>query len=166
MHALDLCTILCLGLLTGNELAVSLFVNPAIWKLNESAQAQALSLLARSLGKVMPIWYALSLVLLIVEAYVRRNSPHAHLLYGAVILWIAAIVYTVSALVPINNRIARLDLPSLPAGWSQEHRRWDRLHDGGLGWLRLQLHYWYGASCRYVRFSFDKAIFEDTNFDV
>jgi uncharacterized membrane protein len=137
VHTLDLFAILCLGLLTGNELAVSLFVNPAIWKLNESAQAQALSLLARSLGKVMPIWYALCLVLLIVEAYFRRNSPHVHLLHGAVILWIAAIVYTVSTLVPINNRIARLDLASLPPGWRQEHRRWDRLHRWRIGMLAI-----------------------------
>ena len=137
MHSLDLFTILCLGLLTGNELAVSWFVNPAIWKLNESAQAQALSLLARSLGKAMPIWYALCLVLLIVEAYLRRNSPHVHLLYGAVILWSAAIVYTVSTLVTINNRIARLDLASLPAGWSQEHRRWDRLHRWRIGMVAI-----------------------------
>jgi uncharacterized membrane protein len=137
VHSLDLFTILCLGLLTGNELAVSWFVNPAIWKLNESAQAQALSLLARSLGKAMPIWYALCLVLLIVEAYLRRNSPHVHLLYGAVILWSAAIVYTVSTLVPINNRIARLDLASLPAGWSQEHRRWDRLHRWRIGMVAI-----------------------------
>jgi hypothetical protein len=35
VHTLDLFTILCLGLLTANELAVSLFVNPAIWKLPE-----------------------------------------------------------------------------------------------------------------------------------
>jgi uncharacterized membrane protein len=137
VHSLDLFTILCLGLLTGNELAVSWFVNPAIWKLNESAQAQALSLLARSLGKAMPIWYALCLVLLIVEAYLRRNSPHVHLLYGAVILWSAAIVYTVSTLVAINNRIARLDLASLPAGWSQEHRRWDRLHRWRIGMVAI-----------------------------
>jgi uncharacterized membrane protein len=137
VHTLDLFTILCPGLLTGNELAVSLFVNPAIWKLNEPAQAQALSLLARSLGKVMPLWYALSLVLLIVEAYVGRNSPHAHLLYGAVILWVASIIYTVSLLVPINNRITRLDLASLPAGWSQEHRRWDRLHRWRIGMVAI-----------------------------
>jgi len=38
MHTLDLFTILSLGFLTGNELAVSLFVNPAIWKLDEQAQ--------------------------------------------------------------------------------------------------------------------------------
>jgi hypothetical protein len=137
MHTLDLFTILCLGLMTGNELAVSLFVNPAIWQLNESAQAQALGLLARSLGKAMPIWYALSLVLLIVEAYIRRKSPHANLLYGAVVLWIAAIVYTVSMLVPINNRIGRLDLASLPAGWGLEHRRWDRLHRWRIGVLTI-----------------------------
>jgi uncharacterized membrane protein len=137
VQTLDLFTILCLGLLTGNELAVSLFVNPAIWKLSEPAEAQALSLLARSLGKVMPVWYALSLVLLIIEAYFRRNSPHAHLLYGAVVLWVAAIVYTVSALVPINNRIARLDVASLPAGWSQEHRKWDRLHRWRIGMVAI-----------------------------
>jgi uncharacterized membrane protein len=137
VRTLDLFTILSLGLLTGNELAVSWFVNPAIWELNELPQAQALSLLARSLGKVMPIWYALCLVLLIVEAYVRRNLPHVHLLYGAVILWIAAIVYTISTLVPINNRIARLDLTSLPAGWRQEHRRWDGLHRWRIGMLAI-----------------------------
>jgi uncharacterized membrane protein len=137
MQTLDLFTILCMGLLTGNELAVSLFVNPAIWKLSESAQAQALSLLARSLGKVMPVWYALCLVLLIVEAYVRRNNPQAYLLYGAVILWIAAIVFTVSTLVPINNRIARLDLASPFAGWRQEHRRWDKLHRWRIGMLAI-----------------------------
>jgi hypothetical protein len=61
---------------------------PAIWQLDESPQAQALSLLARSLGKVMPFWYVLCLVLLTVEAYVRRNGPHAQMLQGAVILWI------------------------------------------------------------------------------
>jgi len=137
MQALDLFAILCLGLLTGNELAVSLFVNPAIWKLNESAQAHALRLLARSLGKVMPLWYALCLVLLIVESYVRRTSQYAPLLYVAVFLWIVSIVFTVSTLVPINNRIARLELASLPAGWSQEHRKWDGLHRWRIGMVAI-----------------------------
>jgi hypothetical protein len=57
MPMLDLITVLCVGLMTGNELAVSLFVNPAIWKLEEAPQARALSLLAQSLGKTMPFWY-------------------------------------------------------------------------------------------------------------
>jgi hypothetical protein len=137
MHTLDLFTILCVRLMTGNELAVSFFVNPAISKLDEPAPAQALSKLARSFETVMPIWYALSLFLLIAEAYVRRNGPHIHLLHGAVVLWIVAIVYTVSTLVPINNRIARLDLTSPPQGWSKEHRKWDKLHRSPVAMLAI-----------------------------
>jgi predicted PurR-regulated permease PerM len=45
----------------------------------------------------------------------------------AVVIWIAIIVYTVTTLVPINNRIARLT-DRLPEGWRQEHRRWDMYH--------------------------------------
>jgi hypothetical protein len=127
----------CVGLMTGNELAVSLFANPAIWKLDIPTPAQALWKLARSLGRVMPIWYALSLLLLIAEPYVRRNGPHLHLLHGVVALWIVAIVYTVSTLVPINNRIARLDLASPPQGWSKEHRKWDKLRRWRIAMLAI-----------------------------
>jgi Domain of unknown function (DUF1772) len=128
MHLLDLVTILCIGLMIGNELAVSVFVNPTLWKLDEHAQAKALSLLARSLGRIMPFWYTLSLILQIIEAYVRRHGAILDLLLVAIVIWIAIIVYTVSALVPINNRIARLAPADLPAQWWQEHKKWDALH--------------------------------------
>ncbi len=62
MLFLDVLTILCTGLMIGNELAVSLFVNPVIWQLEEGSQAKALSLFAGILGKVMPFWYALCLL--------------------------------------------------------------------------------------------------------
>lgn len=114
MDILDLITILCVGLMIGNELAVSVFVNPALWRLDEPSQAKALSPLARSLGKVMPVWYALCLVLLIAEAYVRRHRPQIHLLHGAVVIWVLAILYTVTTLVPINDRIARPRLKLAP----------------------------------------------------
>jgi uncharacterized membrane protein len=128
MPILDLITIVCVGLMTGNELAVSAFVNPTLWKLDESSQAKALSLLARSLGRVMPFWYVLSLALLIAEAYIRRHDAHPHSLHGAVSIWIFAIVYTVTLLVPINNRIARLDSASVFPNWQKEHAKWDALH--------------------------------------
>ncbi len=128
MHLLDIITILCTGLMVGNELTVSLFVNPVIWQLDEPAQAKALSLFARYLGKAMPIWYALSLVLLIVEAYLRRNQPALTPLLTAIIIWIAVILYTVTTLVPINNRIAALSIGSLPTQWRSEHKKWDTLH--------------------------------------
>jgi uncharacterized membrane protein len=128
MPILDLLAILCVGPLVGNELAVSLFVNPAMWKLDDSSQAKALSLLARSLGKVMPFWYILSLLLLVADAYGRRHDTHVQLLYAAIFIWIVAILYTVTLLVPINNRIARLNPDSLPSGWRSEHLKWDTFH--------------------------------------
>jgi uncharacterized membrane protein len=117
-----------MGLMIGNELAVSLFVNPAIWRLDEQAQAKAASLLARSLGKAMPFWYALCLVLLIAEAYIRRGGPAFGLLLAAIAIWVAVIAYTVLALVPINNRITLLTPASLPAQWKHDHKKWDTLH--------------------------------------
>jgi uncharacterized membrane protein len=127
MLFLDVLTILCTGLMIGNELTVSLFINPIVWKLDDNSQAKALSLFAGLLGKVMPFWYALSLVLMLVEVYVRRHQPGVSLLLIAVGLWIAIIVYTITTLVPINNRIARL-AGVLAVGWREEHKKWDRYH--------------------------------------
>jgi uncharacterized membrane protein len=127
MRFLDVLTILCTGLMIGNELAVSLFVNPVIWQLEERSQAKALSLFAGILGKVMPFWYGLCLILMMVETYLRRHQPAMTLLLVAVAIWIAIIIYTLTTLVPINNRIARLQ-SALPEGWRKEHKRWDTLH--------------------------------------
>ena len=123
MHLLDIITILCIGLMVGNELTVSLFINPVMWQLEEQAQAKTLSLFARYLGKAMPIWYILSLVLLIAEAYLRRHQPALTPLLTAIIIWVAVILYTVTTLVPINNRIV-----ALSTQWRSEHKRWDALH--------------------------------------
>jgi Domain of unknown function (DUF1772) len=128
MHLFDTFAILCVGLMIGNEFAVSVFVNPVIWKLDDHAQAKALSMFARLLGKAMPLWYAMCLVLMIGEAYQRRHEPALILLVVAVAVWIAIIVFTVFRLLPINNRIASLAVGALPAGWLQEHKRWDMLH--------------------------------------
>ena len=127
MHLLDVLTILCAGLMIGNELAVSLFVNPVVWQLEDRSQAKALSLFAATLGKAMPFWYVLCLVLMMIEAYLRRYQPALTLLLIAVAIWVAIIVYTLTTLVPINNRIARL-AGALPEGWQEEHKRWDMYH--------------------------------------
>jgi hypothetical protein len=127
MLFLDVLTILCAGLMIGNELTVSLFINPVVWKLDDSSQAKALSLFAGLLGKVMPFWYALCLVFMMVETYVRRHQAGVTLLLIAVAIWIAIIVYTVTILLPINNRIARLT-GALPQGWREEDKKWDMYH--------------------------------------
>jgi len=127
MLFLDVLTIVCTGLMIGNELAVSLFVNPVVWQLDDRSQAKALSLFAGILGKVMPFWYVLCLLLMIAETYLRRHQPGLTLLLIAVGIWIGIIVYTLTTLVPINNRIARL-ADGLPEGWRQEHKKWDTYH--------------------------------------
>src|ERR1700722_17848200 len=114
MLILDTITILCIALMTGNELAVSLFVNPAIWQLEDRPQAAILRILARSLGKAMPLWYVASLILMGIEAFLRRQQPSLPWLLVAIALWIAIILYTLTSLVPINNRIAALDPAHLP----------------------------------------------------
>ena len=128
MHILDLATILCAAFMTGNEIAVSLFVNPVIWQLDETSQAKALRLFAALGAKAMPFWYAASLVLMVIEACLRLHQPAFPWIAAAAALWIAIIVYTLLVLLPINNRIAALEIKALPAGWLQQHRKWDRHH--------------------------------------
>ena len=128
MHLLDTITIVCAGLMVGNELAISAFVNPAIWQLESGPQAQGLSILARSLGRVMPVWYGLCLVLLALESFLHRYAASLVPLLAATLVWAAVIVFTITMLVPINNRIASLNTAAPVPGWKHEHQKWDLLH--------------------------------------
>jgi len=125
---LDIVTTMCIGLLIGTEFAVSAFVNPILWKLDESAQSRAVSLFARKLGAVMPFWYGASFLLLVAEAAIRWRTGGAALICAAAGLWAAAIILSLAVLVPINNRLARLDGLSFAATARREHRRWDTIH--------------------------------------
>lgn len=128
MHLLNTITIALAGLMVGNELAVSAFVNPAVWQLESGPQAQELSLLARSLGRVMPVWYGLCLALMALESYLYRHQAALAPLLAATLIWAAVIAFTIGILVPINNRIASLN-PTVPApGWKHDHKKWDALH--------------------------------------
>jgi uncharacterized membrane protein len=127
MHFLDTITITIAGLMVGNELAVTVFFNPAVWQLESTPQAQALSLLAGSLGRVMPVWYGLCLALLALESFLHRRQAALVPLLTATLIWAGVIVFTITVLVPINNRIASLNTASTP-GWKQDHKKWDSLH--------------------------------------
>jgi uncharacterized membrane protein len=128
MHLLNTITIALAGLMVGNELAVSVFVNPAAWQLESGPQAQELSILARSLGRVMPVWYSLCLALLGIESYLHRHQGTLALLLAATLIWAAVIAFTIAILVPINNRIASLNTAAPTPGWKRDHRKWDSLH--------------------------------------
>lgn len=128
MHLLDIITITSAGLLVGNELAVSAFVNPAVWRLDRGPQVQAASILARSLGRAMPVWYGLCLALLALEAFLHRHQTTLAALLTAAAIWVGVIIFTIGMLVPINNRIASLNTAAPAPGWERDHRKWDALH--------------------------------------
>lgn len=128
--AYDIATSAVTGLMAGNELAVAAFVHPQLHRLGKSAHVQAAPLLARVLGRVMPLWYGLALVLILGAAYEHRPFLKGPGLFIslAVALWALTIVFSVAMLVPINNRIAKLN-PDQPYDcWLQDRCRWDQLH--------------------------------------
>jgi hypothetical protein len=128
MHFLDTMTITLVGLMVGNELALSAFVNPAVWRLESGPQAQGLSILARSLGRVMPFWYGLCLALLALESLMHRNTAGWVPLLTATLIWAGVVVFSIGMLVPINDRIASLNTAAPTPGWKRDHKRWDSLH--------------------------------------
>ena len=125
---LYIATTVCVGLMIGTEFAVSAFINPVLRKLDDRAQAKAISLFAGRLGRAMPFWYALCLLLLVVETIIERHEPGVTLLIVAISIWLVVIVLTLLFLVPINNRMMRLDAESFPEEAQREHRRWEALH--------------------------------------
>ncbi len=125
---LGVVTTVCIGWLIGTELAVWVFVNPVLRKLEEAAQAKAVSLFAARLGRAMPFWYGLSLLLLIAEAVAWHRGPSGSLLVIACVIWAAVILLTVLFLVPINNRMMKLGSEPFTQEAQRQHRRWDMLH--------------------------------------
>jgi hypothetical protein len=107
---------------------MSALVNPALRRLESGPQAQAFSVLACSLGRAMPVWYGLCLALLALESFLHFHQITLAPLLIAAALWVGAIVLSISALVPINNRIASLNTAVLAPGWERDHRKWDALH--------------------------------------
>jgi uncharacterized membrane protein len=128
--AYDIATATVATMMAGNELAVAAFVHPQLRKLSDHTHAQVASLLAAALGKAMPLWYGLALALILGAAFEHRplSSGPGLLIASAAILWAATIVFTIAALVPINNRIARLNPEHPYESWRTDRTRWDRLH--------------------------------------
>src|SRR5215472_17627245 len=104
MLILTITTIVCIGLMIGTELAVSAFINPVLWKLESVAQMHAIRLFAVKLGFVMPFWYALGLLLLLIDTFLHRHQSQVLLLALASSIWALVIILTLLFLVPINNR--------------------------------------------------------------
>jgi hypothetical protein len=125
---IEIAALVLVGPLVGVEFGLAAFTNPIVAKLPDAAYRQVRSGGGRLLGAVMPFWYIGALLLLIAEAVLFRNA----LVIGATALMTAAVLLSVTTLVPINNRIARLQTDA--AVLRELAARWDRLH-----WLRVAL---------------------------
>ncbi len=127
-YLLDIVTTVCIGLLIGTEFAVAVFINPTLRRLGPREELRAIRLFAAKLGSAMPIWYCVSLLLLIAEAVLRRGEIGYSLLITASAIWVAVIVLTILFLVPINNLLARIDPNAAAEPALKEHGRWDTMH--------------------------------------
>lgn len=74
MHLLDILAILCIVSMTGTEFTVSAIINPALGRLDQSTWLKTMPVLARVMGRVMSIWYALGLALIGAEAYLHWGN--------------------------------------------------------------------------------------------
>jgi Domain of unknown function (DUF1772) len=126
----DIATATIVGLMAGNELAVAAFVHPQLYKSDDRTHAKTAALLAHILGKVMPLWYGLALLLILGATFEHRPISSGPGLFLAIAagLWAVTIIFSIAMLVPINNRIAKID-PEQPYDcWLQDRRRWDQFH--------------------------------------
>ena len=108
IQILDVFAVVFAGSMVGNELAIAAFVHPAFCRLPDDVHLPSAVAVARILGRFMPFWYGLVFLLAFADALVRRHNTGQWppLITISATLWAMSIVYTIAALVPLNNRIA------------------------------------------------------------
>ena len=114
-------------MMTGNELCVGIF-DALLRRLGEREQFDLGQKSAALFGKLMPPWYAATLLLSTTVVYRLRSSGTAALAGSAALLFLLAIVFTATLLVPINSRIAGWTWDTRPKGWRQARQTWDTRH--------------------------------------
>jgi uncharacterized membrane protein len=116
------------GMMVGVELCVATLVNPIFDRLPGDDGLLGRAEGARVLGRLMPWWYAASLVLCVLLAVLARDSIWAWITAAAAALLVVSILMSVTLLVPINNRAKTWTPGHAPHDWREQLRRWDRLH--------------------------------------
>jgi uncharacterized membrane protein len=128
-ETVEVIAVLVTTFLTGVELSIAVFVHPVLSRIDDSAHAEAVKPLARLLGQVMPFWYPgalLSLIAVVLSRPYGTASWWTSL--SSATLFAGSIVYSLVGPVPINTRVAAMQLDALPLDWKRDRRRWDQLH--------------------------------------
>jgi uncharacterized membrane protein len=130
---LELLTVLVLGLMCGSELNVAVFGHPILNRQPLDAHIRVRSSFAALFGRVMPFWMTGStlLNLLVLFPFTHLTEQAWQLAAIAFAIQVCAVLFSLVAPVPINNRIARWTPQSLPDNWQPLEHRWDVYH-----WVR------------------------------
>ena len=128
LNALEVVTIVVVGVLVGVEFSVAFVINPILNGLPDDSTQLGRAHGGRMLGALMPFWYIGSLVLSAVLAIAGWHRPGAGLVVIAAALLIVSVVMSLLLLVPINNRGKTWTVENRPADWKEQMNRWDRFH--------------------------------------
>ena len=127
---LYLVALLVLGVMCGSELNVGAFAHPTLNRQPLETHIVMRAAFARLLGRVMPLWMAVSTLLnLLLLLPFQRLSPEAWRLAAlAFAIQALAIPFSLFGPVPINNRIMDWTPQSVPSDWKAQEHRWDLYH--------------------------------------
>ncbi|MDT5119198.1 MAG: hypothetical protein QOE30_4937 [Mycobacterium sp.] len=128
LSALEVLTIVVVGLMVGVEFSVAFVINPILSGLPDDSAQLGRAHGGRMLGALMPFWYIGSLVLSAVWAIAGWRHPGTVLVVIAAALLIVSVIMSLFLLVPINNRGKTWTVEYRPEDWKEQMNRWDRYH--------------------------------------
>ena len=128
LSALEVFTIVVVGVMVGVEFSVAFVINPILNGLPADSSQRGRAHGARMLGALMPFWYVGSLVLSAVWAIAGWHHPGTGLVVIAGALLIVSVIMSLLLLVPINNRGKTWTVENRPEDWKEQMNRWDRFH--------------------------------------
>jgi len=130
---LQLASVLALSLMCGSELNVAAFAHPTFNRQPLEVRTRMRSSFAALFGRVMPFWMSGStlLNLLLLLPFEHLSGTAWRLSAIAFVIQAAAVLFSLVGPVPINSRIAKWTVNSLPNDWRTQEHRWDQYH-----WVR------------------------------
>ncbi|HJQ48685.1 MAG TPA: DUF1772 domain-containing protein [Amycolatopsis sp.] len=128
LTALEVFTIVVVGLMVGVEFSVAFVMNPIFNGLPDDSGQLARAHGGRMLGALMPFWYIGSLVLSAVWAIAGWHHHGTGLVVTAAALLIVSVIMSLLLLVPINNRNKTWTVENRPEDWKEQMNRWNRYH--------------------------------------
>jgi hypothetical protein len=133
--------VVVLALMCGSELNVAAFAHSTLNRMPLEIHIPVRAALARLFGRVMPFWMAGStlLNLLLLLPFEHLNPQGWRLAAIAFAIQVLAILFSLVAPVPINNRITKWTPLSLPNDWKAQEQRWDAYHWVRTCWLIVAL---------------------------